>query len=53
MERLDNLKYLAIILDSHMTWLHHVDHESSNVSKGRGIVRRIKYCTPYILLLPD
>ena len=33
-----------------MTWLHHVDHILSNVSKRCGIVRRIKYCLPVCTL---
>ena len=49
-ERVDSFKYLGVIFDSHMTWLQHVDHISSNVSKRCGIVRRIKYCLPVCTL---
>ena len=35
-ERVDSFKYLGVIFDSHMTWLQHVDHISSNVSKRCG-----------------
>ena len=49
-ERVDSFKYLGVIFDSHMTWLHHVDHISSNVSKRCGIVRRIKYYLPVCTL---
>ena len=49
-KRVDSFKYLGVILSSHMTWLQHVDHISSNVYKRCGIVRRIKYCLPVCTL---
>ena len=49
-ERVDNFKYLGIVFDSHMTWSHHIDLITSNVSKRCGAIRRVKYYLPNFIL---
>ena len=45
-ERVDNFKYLGVIFDSQMTWLSHINHVTSKVSKRCGVLNRLKYYLP-------
>ena len=49
-ERVDTFKYLGIIFDPHLSWNNHVQYLSSNISKRIGIIRRVKYDIPHIVL---
>ena len=45
-EKVDHFKYLGVIFDSNLTWSHHIEFISSNVSKRCGLIRRVKYHLP-------
>ena len=49
-EKVDNFKYLGLISDSNMTWSRHIDLIASSVSKRCGVIRRVKYNLPNIIL---
>ena len=45
-ERVDELKYLGVKLDSKLSWSAHVDYLSKNISKRTGIIKRVKHFLP-------
>ena len=49
-EKVDHFKYLGIVFDNNMTWSHHIDFVSSNISKRCSLIRRIKYHLPNCII---
>ena len=45
------IKYLGILIDSHLTWNNHVDYITLKVSKTVGIISRLRHFVPYQTLL--
>ena len=45
-----NVKYLGVI-DSHLSWRYHIDYISSKISKGVGIIARLRHYVPTSTLL--
>ena len=45
------VKYLGILIDSNLTWKHHVDHIASKISKIIGIIARLRHFVPLSTLL--
>ena len=42
----DNLDYLGITIDKHLTWKSHVDKISNKISTTIGILNRLKFYLP-------
>ena len=42
LERKDSIKFLGIIIDKNLTWNHHLSNVSSQISRGIGILYRVK-----------
>ena len=47
----DYVKYLGVIVDSHLSWKHHIDHIASKLSKVVGIIARLRHFVPKATLL--
>ena len=45
-ERVDNFKYLGVVLDPQLSWNDHAHYLSQNVSKRIGVICRVKYYLP-------
>ena len=44
-------KFLGILIDEHLTWEPHIDYISSKISRGVGILNKLRYCLPTNVLL--
>ena len=42
LERTDCFKYLGLILDSNITWTRHISYIKNKVSKGIGIMYKVR-----------
>ena len=51
LERKHYVKYLGVLIDSHLSWRFHTDYISSKVSKGVGIIARLRHFVPPSTLL--
>lgn len=40
------VKYLGVLIDSNLSWRYHIDHISSKISKGVGIIARLRHFVP-------
>ena len=40
------VKYLGVLIDSNLSWRYHIDHISSKISKGVGIIARLRRFVP-------
>ena len=47
----DYVKYLGILVDSNISWKHHIDYIALKISKIVGIISRIRHLTPPSILL--
>ena len=45
------MKYLVITIDNHLSWKYHIDYISSKISKGIGIIARLRHLVPLSTLL--
>ena len=45
------VKYLGVLIDSHLSWRYHIDYISSKISKGVGIIARLRHYVPTSTLL--
>lgn len=45
-DKVDETKFLGIIIDDQLKWKSHISHICSKVSKGIGIIWRIRYLLP-------
>lgn len=50
-ERKSYVKYLGVLIDSNLSWRYHIDHISSKISKGVGIIARIRHFVPTNILI--
>ena len=46
LERKDYIKYLGVLIDSHLTWKYHISHVASKISRNIGIIARLWHFTP-------
>lgn len=46
LERVQNTKFLGVTIDENLTWKIHIDNISKNISKGVGIINRLKHFVP-------
>ena len=42
----EHVKFLGITIDKHLSWDQHVNNVSSSISKGIGILHKLKYFLP-------
>ena len=45
------VKYLGVLIDSHLSWRYHIDYISSKISKGVGIIARLRHLVSTSTLL--
>ena len=45
------VKYLGILIDNNHSWKYHIDHISSKVSKGIGMIARLRHFVPLATML--
>ena len=50
LERKDYVKYLGVLIDSNLTWKHHISHTASKISKSVGIICRLRHLAPFSTL---
>ena len=36
-------KFLGVIIDDKLTWIHHIEHVSKKISKAIGVISKVKY----------
>ena len=46
LERKHYVKYLGVLIDSHLSWRYHIEYISSKISKGVGIIARLRHFVP-------
>ena len=51
MEFKDYDKYLGVLIDSHLTWKHHIDYIVAKISKTVGVIANIRRFVPADILL--
>ena len=45
------VKYLGLLLDDNLSWKPHIDYISTKISKGIGIIARLRHLVPFSTLL--
>ena len=45
------VKYLGVLLDNNLSWKPHIDYISAKISKGIGIIARLRHLVPFSTLL--
>ena len=40
------IKYHGILIDSHLTWKHHIDHIAIKISRTIGLISKIRHFVP-------
>ena len=45
------VKYLGVLIDSHLSWKFHIDYVASKLSKIVGIIARLRHFVPFNTLL--
>ena len=40
------IKYLGILIDSHLTWKHHIDHIAIKISRTVGLISKLRHFVP-------
>ena len=40
------IKYLGILIDSHLTWKHHIDHIAIKISRTIGLISKLRHFVP-------
>ena len=51
LEMKDVVEYLGIIIDSELSWKHHIDFICHKISRSVGIIAKMRYYIPRHLLL--
>ena len=51
LEQKKNVKYIGILIDNNLSWKYHIDYISSKVSKGIGMIARLRHLVPFATLL--
>ena len=49
-ERVTYFKFLGVIIDSNLTWYHHINHISNKLSRICGVLSRLKHYVPVLIL---
>ena len=50
LKRKDYIKYLAVLIDSNLTWKYHISHVASKISRDAGIIARLRHFTSFSTL---
>ena len=50
LERVQMTKFLGVTIDENLTWKNHIENVSKNVSKGVGIINKLKSFVPTYIL---
>ena len=45
------MKYLGVLIDDNLSWKHHINYISTKISKGIGIIARLRHLVPRTTLL--
>ena len=45
------MKYLGVLLDDNLSWKPHIEYISTKISKGIGIIARLRHLVPFSTLL--
>ena len=51
LERKTYVKYLGVLIDGNLSWKHHINYISTKISKGIGIIARLRHLVPRTTLL--
>ena len=46
----DHVKYLGVLLDSHLSWKYHIDNVALKVSRIMGVIARVRDLVPFTTL---
>ena len=38
----DHVKYLGVMIDEHLSWNHHINHVTTKISRGIGILAKLR-----------
>ena len=44
--RVDSMNFLGVFIDSHLSWSDHISHVKNQVSKGVGVLSKLKHILP-------
>ena len=47
----DHVKYLGVLLDSHLRWKYHIDNVALKISRIIGVIACIRHLVPFTTLL--
>ena len=47
----DHVKYLGVLLDSHVSWKYHIDNVALKISRIIGVIARLRHLVPFTTLL--
>ena len=51
LERKIYVKYLGVLIDDNLSWKHHINYIATKISKGIGIIARLRHSVPHTTLL--
>ena len=51
LEQKEYVKYLGVILDSHLSWKYHIGYINSKISKTIGVIARLRHFVPKTTLI--
>ena len=49
-ERVTRFKFLGVIIDSNLTWYHHITYISNKLTRICGVLSRLKHYVPVLIL---
>ena len=49
-ERVRCFKFLGVIIDSNLTWSHHINYTSNTLTRIYGVLSRLKHYVPVLIL---
>ena len=49
-ERVTCFKFLGVIIDSNLTWSHHINYISNKLTRICGVLSRLKHDVPVLIL---
>ena len=47
----DHVKYLGVLLDSHLRWKYHIDNVALKISRIIGVIACLRHLVPFTTLL--